>query len=219
MAARPPRRRVALTLRLSFHVPVRGPRRPVPPDRLVTHCRPQGQQVACPDPVTGSDSLPARTGGLALSGGKTRPESRMTKRALYILAVVVVVAVAGLTAFTIPAAAQLQTIYVKLPSGQVVPVTVDVPPGTPLKDIPLPGVPVGTATTPTKPSTTPTTPPTTGTTTAPAPKPPGAGGGHPQKQGGSHKPSHKPAPKHRSQRKKKEKKEKKAKRHSHKKRS
>ena len=138
----------------------------------------------------------------------------MTKRALYILAVVVVVAVAGLTAFTIPAAAQLQTIYVKLPSGQVVPVTVDVPPGTPLKDIPLPGVPVGTATTPTKPSTTETTPPTTGTTTAPAPKPPGAGGGHPQKQSGSHKPSRKPAPKHRSQRKKK----KKAKRHSHKKR-
>src|SRR5919199_1106937 len=159
MAARPPRRRVALTLRLSFHGPVRRRRRPVPPDRLVTHCRPQGQQVACPEPVTGSDSLPARTGGLALSGGKTRPESRMTKRALYILAVVVVVAVAGLTAFTIPAAAELQTIYVKLPSGQVVPVTVDVPPGTPLKDIPLPGVPVGTATTPTKPSTTPTTPP------------------------------------------------------------
>jgi Transglycosylase SLT domain/Peptidase family M23 len=137
----------------------------------------------------------------------------MTKRALYILAAVVVVAVAGLTAFTIPATAELQTIYVKLPSGKVVPVTVDVPPGTPLKDIPLPGVPVGTATTPTKPSTTDTTPSTTGTTTAPAPKPPGAGGGHPQKKSGTHRQAHKPAPKHRSQPKKK------AKRRSHRKRS
>ncbi len=71
-----------------------------------------------------------------------------------------------LTAFTIPASAEKRTIYVRLVTGQVVPVTVDVPPGTPLDDIQLPGTPVppGTPSKPKEPATSP--PPTT---TAPPP--------------------------------------------------
>ena len=73
----------------------------------------------------------------------------MTKRLLYILLAVALAMVAALTAFTVPAAAEKRTIYVKLATGKVVPVTVDVPPGTPVDKIPLPGTP----TTPTQPTT------------------------------------------------------------------
>ncbi len=47
-----------------------------------------------------------------------------------------------LTALTLPASAEKRTIYVKLVTGQVVPITVDVPEGTPLDQIELPGAPV-----------------------------------------------------------------------------
>ncbi len=83
----------------------------------------------------------------------------MKKRLLTILALAALLSAGALAAFTLPAAAEKQTIYVKLPSGQVVPVTVDVPPGTPISNIALPGVPVppGTPSTPTgePPATTP----------------------------------------------------------------
>ncbi|HEY1360280.1 MAG TPA: lytic murein transglycosylase [Thermoleophilaceae bacterium] len=103
----------------------------------------------------------------------------MKSRLLYILLSVGVMVVAMLTAFTIPASAEKRTIYVRLITGQVVPVTVDVPPGTPLNQIQLPGVPVPPGT-PSKPKTpTETTPPPT--TTAP---PPTSHGGH--KQPSSH---------------------------------
>ena len=102
--------------------------------------------------------------------------ARMKSRLLYILLSAGVVAVAFLTAFTIPASAEKRTIYVKLVTGQVVPVTVDVPAGTPLDNIHLPGTPVPPGT----PSTTdPSSPPPT--TTSPAPHSPGG-----KKQPSSH---------------------------------
>src|SRR4051812_8408614 len=101
----------------------------------------------------------------------------MKSRLLYILLCVGVLVVAMLTAFTIPASAEKHTIYVRLVTGQVVPVTVDVPPGTPLDDIQLPGTPVPPGT-PSKPKEPASPPPTT---TAP---PPTSHGGH--KQPSSH---------------------------------
>jgi hypothetical protein len=83
---------------------------------------------------------------------------------LTLLLAMSVVMLASLTAVTIPAAAQPQTVWVRLPSGEVVPVEVEIPPGSALEDIQLPGVPVPpppdaqTETTPTPPPTTPTTP-------------------------------------------------------------
>jgi Transglycosylase SLT domain len=66
----------------------------------------------------------------------------MKKRLFTILALAALLSAAALAAFTIPASAVKRTVYVKLPSGQVVPVTVDVPSGTSVGDIALPGVPV-----------------------------------------------------------------------------
>jgi Transglycosylase SLT domain len=108
----------------------------------------------------------------------------MKSRLLYILLTAGVLAAAMLAAFTIPASAEKRTVYVRLATGQVVAVTVDVPPGTPLNDIELPGVPV--------PPGTPTQPPPE----EPAPKPPAStaperepepesGGGREQERTGS----------------------------------
>src|SRR3954454_5939819 len=63
----------------------------------------------------------------------------MKKRLLYILLMAGVLIAAGMAAFTLPASAEKKTVYVQLATGQVVPVTVDVPPGTPLNQIQLPG--------------------------------------------------------------------------------
>src|SRR4051812_27934371 len=63
----------------------------------------------------------------------------MKKRLLYILLTAGVTIAAGLAAFTLPAAAEKRTVYVKLVTGEVVPVTVDVPAGTDLGQIKLPG--------------------------------------------------------------------------------
>jgi hypothetical protein len=101
------------------------------------------------------------------------------------------IAAALLTALSIPAAAQTQTITVQLPSGEVTQVTVDVPPGSSLDDIQLPGTPVPTPTTPTTPAPDPTTPAPEPKpdefqpAPAPEPGPPSAGGGSPQGQTGS----------------------------------
>ncbi|HKP21868.1 MAG TPA: lytic murein transglycosylase, partial [Thermoleophilaceae bacterium] len=110
----------------------------------------------------------------------------MKKRVFKLLLVAGLLAAAALTALTYPALAQTQTVYVRLATGEVVPVTVDVPPGASLDDIQLPGTPVQappapettTPTTPTVPST-PKPPPTTG----PAPSP--GGGDEPSSGGGS----------------------------------
>ena len=79
----------------------------------------------------------------------------MKTRIFQILLSASVLAVAILAALSVPAGAQQQTVYVQLANGQVVPVTVDVPPGTPLSDIQLPGTPVSPPTTPKVPGTTP----------------------------------------------------------------
>ena len=99
----------------------------------------------------------------------------MKTRLLSTLLAAAAVIVAALTALTIPATAQ--TISVRLPSGEIV--EVDVPPGTSIDDIQLPGTPV----TPTTPAPAPPEAP------APAPKPepgaPSAGGGSQQNQSSS----------------------------------
>jgi hypothetical protein len=77
----------------------------------------------------------------------------MKKRVLTLLLAAGLLVVAGLTALTFSAAAQTQTVYVQLETGEVVPVTVDAPDGTSLTDIQLPGTTVSTPTTTT---TTPT---------------------------------------------------------------
>jgi hypothetical protein len=108
----------------------------------------------------------------------------MKTRRLTVLLVAGVLAAASLTAFSTAANAQSETVTVRLPSGEVVKVTVDVPPGGSLEDIKLPGTIVkrsGTAqaeqpaeTTQTQTETTPAPPP--------QPGPPSAGGGSPQGQ-------------------------------------
>src|SRR5829696_4466032 len=103
-------------------------------------------------------------------GRLRRPEggprtARMKTRVITLLLAAGVLAVAALTALSMPAAAQTQTVYVRLADGSVVPVTVDVPPGSSLDDIQLPGTPVpAPAPEPTTP-TAPVNPPS-------APKPP-----------------------------------------------
>jgi hypothetical protein len=107
----------------------------------------------------------------------------MKKRVVTLLLAAGLLVAAALTALTFPAAAQTQTVYVQLPSGEVVPVTVDVPPGSTLDDIQLPGTPVPAPTAPE--TTTPTTPtvPEPPETQDPAPAPDGNEG--PSSDGGS----------------------------------
>jgi hypothetical protein len=62
----------------------------------------------------------------------------MRKRLLYALLAAGLVLIA-LVAFTSTATAEKRSFQVRLASGLVVTVTVDVPPGTPINEIPLPG--------------------------------------------------------------------------------
>jgi hypothetical protein len=107
----------------------------------------------------------------------------MKTRVITLLLAAGLLAAAALTALSIPAAAQTETVYVQLPDGSVVPVQVDIPPDTSLDDIQLPGTPV-----PPPPETTvPTTPtepvPDPPETDDPAPAP--SGGDGPSSTGGS----------------------------------
>jgi transglycosylase-like protein with SLT domain len=112
----------------------------------------------------------------------------MKTRLLTILLAIGSLVAAVFTGLSIPASAQTQTVPVQTPSGEIVNVTVDVPPGGTLDDVQLPGTPVAppqptTPTTPTAPKPAPAPKPEP-TTPAPAPEPgpPGAGGGSPQGQ-------------------------------------
>jgi hypothetical protein len=113
----------------------------------------------------------------------------MKSRVITLLLAAGLLAAAALTALSIPAAAQTQTVYVELADGSVVPVQVDVPPDTSLDDIQLPGTPVPTPTVPgTTTPTTPTAPLPAPETDDPAPAPTGdggGGGGTPTSTGGS----------------------------------
>jgi hypothetical protein len=93
----------------------------------------------------------------------------MKTRLLTLLLATCVVMLASLTALTIPAAAKPETVWVLLPTGEIVPIQVDVPPGSTLADIDLPGKPVPP---PTQTETTPAQPPPTTTETTPAQPPP-----------------------------------------------
>jgi Transglycosylase SLT domain len=112
----------------------------------------------------------------------------MTKRVVKLLLAAGLLVAGALTALTYPAAAQTQTVYVQLPTGEVVPVQVDVPPNTSIDDVQLPGTPVPAP--PAPETTTPTTPTApTAPTPAPAPAPQdptsGGGGGSPTSDGGT----------------------------------
>jgi transglycosylase-like protein with SLT domain/peptidase M23-like protein len=109
----------------------------------------------------------------------------MKKRVVTLLLAAGLLAVGVFTTLTFPAAAQTQTVYVKLATGEVVPVQVDVPPGSTLDDIQLPGTPVPAPSVPTTP-TTPTVPKPP-PTTAPDPTGDGGSGGSsgPTSDGGS----------------------------------
>jgi Transglycosylase SLT domain/Peptidase family M23 len=112
----------------------------------------------------------------------------MKKRVFTLLLTAGLLAAAALTALTFPALAQTQTVYVRLASGEVVPVTVDVPPGASLDDIQLPGpvVPPPSAPAPPTPTvpTVPNAPKPAPQTTSPAPSPGGGGGGGEPSSGG-----------------------------------
>ena len=131
------------------------------------------------------------------SSGEERNPAGMKKRVLTILALAALLSAGALAAFTLPASAVKQTVYVKLPSGQVVPVVVDVPDGTPVGEVALPGVPV--------PPGTPSAPKEQGPSTTPqqAPKTqdPSSGGG--DQQDSSKGKAKKPAAKKKSKPKKK----------------
>jgi hypothetical protein len=106
----------------------------------------------------------------------------MKKRVVKLLLAAGLLVAGALTALTYPAAAQTQTVYVQLPSGEVVPVQVDLPPNTSLNDVQLPGKPVPA------PAAPETTTPTTPTPTAPKPAPETqdpSSGGSPTSDGGS----------------------------------
>ncbi|MEJ7790071.1 MAG: hypothetical protein WKF29_09340, partial [Thermoleophilaceae bacterium] len=104
----------------------------------------------------------------------------MKKRVLQLLFSAILLAVAALTALTLPASAQLQTYTVQLPTGEVV--TVEVPSGTPLSELPGrpvdPGTPRAPAPEPVPPASAPAPDPAAPAApaappAAPAPKPGG----------------------------------------------
>ena len=64
----------------------------------------------------------------------------MKRRLLYLLLCAGLAAVVALTAFTLPASAEKRTLTVKLLNGQIVTLTLDLPPGVNLGSLKLPGV-------------------------------------------------------------------------------
>src|SRR6476619_4250243 len=131
--------------------------------RASASSRPHGSPLQSTKPSSsvhaeaGGDSTraPARERLQHPEGGQER--ATMKKRVLTLLLAAGLLAVAALTALTYPALAQTQTVYVRLATGDVVPVTVDVPPVASLDDIQLPGTPVQAPSVPDTP-TVPNTP-------------------------------------------------------------
>jgi hypothetical protein len=93
----------------------------------------------------------------------------MKMRLLTLLVAAGAAAVLAATVLTIPAAADPETVWVRLASGEIVKVTVDVPPGKTIHDIKLPGELVPPPTRPQE--TIETAPPATETTPAPPKQP------------------------------------------------
>src|SRR3954449_2747326 len=65
---------------------------------------------------------------------------RITKRKLIIGLIACAVFAAGVGASVMPASAEQRTLLVTLVTGQTITVTVDVPPGTPIDQIKIPGI-------------------------------------------------------------------------------
>jgi hypothetical protein len=95
----------------------------------------------------------------------------MKKRLSHTLLCAGVALVAALTGFTVAASAESRVLTVKLVSGEIVTVTVDVPPGTPLSEIQLPAD-LGPVEWVTQQEVVPEPPVTTAPPTTPAPAPP-----------------------------------------------
>jgi Transglycosylase SLT domain len=101
----------------------------------------------------------------------------MKTRLLTIPLAVGTIAAAIFTGLTMPAAAQPQTVQVRLPSGEIITLTVEVPPGSTLEDVQLPGELVSAAPAQPQPETAPT-----------PEQAPLVGGGIPQERTGSGEP-------------------------------
>src|SRR3954471_22596113 len=104
--------------------------------------------------------------------GENAVLKRMTKRKLAIALLATALAGAGVGASVMPASADQRTLVVTLATGQTVTVTVDVPPGTPVDQIHIPGIstPIVGVSEVSQPS-----PPPPADQPAPAPAPPSAG--------------------------------------------
>jgi hypothetical protein len=116
----------------------------------------------------------------------------MKKRVLYILLLAGLAAAALATALTFTASAEQRTISVRLADGTVVQVTVDVPPGTPLSEIEVPGAVENQPTQPQQPAPSPApqqqqAPEQESTTPKSTPRRPSSRGGDSQRRGGSRK--------------------------------
>src|SRR5215204_6068735 len=152
--------------------------------------RPHGSPLQSTKPSSSVQPAAGREDPRATAHGRLRrpeggPErARMRKRVFKLLLAAGLLVMGALTALTYPAAAQTQTVYVELATGEVVPVQVDLPPDTSLDDVQLPGTPVPA---PTAPETTTPTTPTTPTAPTPAPETQDqtSGGSGPTSDGGS----------------------------------
>ena len=117
----------------------------IPAPGRPTSSRPHGSPLHTRKP---SSSVQAAAGGESsrapARGRLQRPEggrrtARMKTRVITLLLAAGLLAVAALTALSLPATAQTQTVYVELADGTVVPVQVDVPDGATLGRHPAAG--------------------------------------------------------------------------------
>ena len=117
------------------------PRADTRPDPTVPRCTPQSPQVAFrPQQV-----VKARARPRAVVCGAPREDletARMKTRVITLLLAAGLLAVAALTALSLPAAAQTQTVYVQLPTARSCPSPSTSRPAPSLDDIQLPGTPV-----------------------------------------------------------------------------
>src|SRR3954466_6855852 len=84
---------------------------------------------------------------------------RITKRKLIIGLMACAVFALGIGASVLPASAEQRTLLVTLVTGQTLTVTVDVPPGTPIDQITIPGISPPIASVSEVPSSTSSSPP------------------------------------------------------------
>src|SRR3954462_6074174 len=96
---------------------------------------------------------------------------RLTKRKLIIGLIACAVMMVGIGASGLPASAEQRTLLVTLVTGQTLTVTVDVPPGTPIDQITIPGISTPIASVSEVPSSPSSSPPPPADSGQPAPAP------------------------------------------------